>query len=289
MIASVLSEAVLLATIALGAMPLVARRFRDTFGTVELTRFNAATMSSGMLLLFIALVACAVPVVAAITGASVADRHFFPGDTLVGWFSGLTAMTLIAIAAIGTLRTNRIGRRLTIEAAIGYHIERHGYDLVVLDSSDSVAYAVNKSTPQVVLTTGLIAELAVDELVSVVEHEAAHIRLNHKNHLRLVGLLEPVAALRPAGRLINTHRLSLERAADRATSNHAATASALLKLTGVRVAAGVAGFTAGDVIDRLEALNGAPHASANATKVMLYGIAASLILLSVTTLAAFWL
>lgn len=289
MTADLLSESVLVATLALVAMPLVAHRVRASFRPVELTRFNASTLGGGLALLTVALIACAIPVVLAVTGTAVADRHFFPGDEVIGWISAGAVVAIALTTMLSLRRTRRIGRRLTIEPYIGFHIPRDGYHLVVLDSDELLAYAVNEGDPQVVITTGLVDILEVGELVAVVEHETAHLELNHRIHLRLIGILEPLARLRPVGQLIAATRLALEVAADSATSDRSNTRSALLRTAGVKPAHGVAAFTAGDMMQRVEALDpaGSPHSQR--ARPLLYLLAFSLASISTATLVVFWL
>ena len=289
MITDVLSEAVLLATLALVAMPMIARKVRTAFRPTELTRFNASTLGSGLVLLTVALIACAVPVILALTGTALADRHFFPGDTAVGWISAGAVVTLVATAVIGITRTTRIERRLHIEPSVGLHLRRHDYTIVVLSSDNPIAYAVGHRHPQVVLTTGLISSLEVEELVSVVEHEAAHLQLNHRLHLRLISVVEPLSRIKPIEKLASSLRLALELAADAATSNQRATRTALLKTSGVAVVPGLAAFAAGDIIDRIEALDEEADTRSSGTRNALYLVAASLVAMSISTLAVFWL
>lgn len=289
MINDLLSEGVLVAAVALVTMPLLARRFSRAFRPVELTRYNSATMGTGMALLLTALVICAVPVVTSLAGAGLTDRHFFPGDAVIGWISAVIAVTLIAAGAIGRRRSRAVERRLVVEPSIGVHVARPRYELVVLPSQQPMAYAVGGEHPQVVLTSGLIATLTVTELVSVVEHEAAHIRLGHRRHLAVIAMLDPLASwMPPVRRLLEVTRLALERAADSATTNRSATRSALLRLNGVSTAPGIAAFTAGDVVNRLEALS-MPEVSPNASiRAGLYLTAVSLWAASIAALWLFW-
>ncbi len=286
----ILSEALIFATIGLVAMPLAARRVRNAFRPVELTRYNAVTMSSGVVLLFVALVVCAVPAIIAVGGASVIDRHFFPGDTIVGWLSATTAVILIVTMVVGFRRVRTVEERLRIEPSMGKHFALAGYDLVVLNAREPMAYANGGRHPQVVITGGLLDQLSVPELVSVVEHEAAHISLHHRLHLTLVGMIEPAALwFPPVRRLVEAFRFALEHAADSRTSDRSATRSALLTVSGVPSAAGVAAFTAGSVIERLEALGGDNTPQRASTRTLMYASAMALGGVSLTTLVLFWL
>jgi hypothetical protein len=290
MSSDILSEALIVATIALVGMPLVARRVRTAFRPVELTRYNAVTMSSGVVLLFVALVVCAVPAVIALGGGSVLDRHFFPGDAIVGWLSATAALVLIVTTVVGYRRVRDIEARLWIEPSIGAHFSLAGFDLVALSVNEPMAYAIGGPHPQVVITSGLLDRLSVPELVSVVEHEMAHISLNHRLHMTLVGMIEPAASwFYPVRRLVEAFSFALEHAADSGTSDRSATRRALLAVNGVSAPVGVAAFSAGNVVERLDALGRdemPPRASARA---LMYALAMALGGISLTTLIVFWL
>ena len=288
MIDDLLSEFALIATLSLIAMPLVASRVRNAFLPDELPRFNTATMGVGFVLLVTALAACSVRVVIAVSAHAGPDHHYFPGETIIGWLSGAAALALLGAFAIGLGRTGEVQRRLIVEAAVGQHHKHPGFDLVILPSARQVAYAVGGRTPQVVVTSGLIDTLTPPELRSVIEHELAHISMRHRAHLALVGMLEPIRALWPVQRLIDTTLLALEHAADSKTTDRRATRSALLRLSGVPVAAGVAGFTAGDVIRRIDALDSAPVVRSSRTRTAVYATALGLTTLSISALVAFF-
>ena len=290
MISDLLSELLIVATVALVAMPLVAGRVRTAFRPVELTRYNSITISSGGLLLLVSLVLCAAPVIIALGGGTVVDRHFFPGDGIIGWISAVGAATVIVTMVIGIRRVWVIEARLRVEHSIGEHYPMADFDLVVLDTDQLVAYSIGGSHSQIVITHGLVEQLSVQELVSVVEHEAAHISLHHRLHLTLIGMIEPAARwFLPARQLANTLRSALEHAADAQTSDYAATRRALLATLGVRTAVGVAGFTAGNVLDRLDALDHMDVPPRTTTRTLMYVSAAALCGISLTTLVLFWL
>ena len=290
MIRDALSETLIVTTFGLVAMPLVASRFRAAFRPVELTRYNAVTMSSGVVLLFVALVVCAEPNIIALGGGPVLDRHFFPGDTVIGWLSATAATLLIVTTVVGYRRVRTVERRLRIEPSIGEHFTLTDFELVVLNARQPLAYAVGGRRPQVVITGGLLDQLPVPELVSVVEHEAAHISLHHRLHLTLIGMIEPAAVwLFPIRRLVDALRFALERAADSRTSDYAATRRALLAISGAPVPGGVAAFTAGNVIGRLEALGRPERPPRTPTRAVMYVFAAVLGGVSLATLVLFWL
>lgn len=290
MSSDVLSEALIFATIGLVAMPLVARRVRSAFRPIELTRYNAVTLSSGVVLLLVALVVCAAPVIVALGGVSMLDRHFFPGDTIIGWLSAVGAMTLTVTMVVGYRRVRTAEARLRVEPWVGEHISLDEYDLVVLGLDQPMAYAIGGQHPQIIVTDGLLDQLSVPELVSVVEHEAAHISLHHRLHLTLIGMIEPSASwFLPVRRLVEVFRSALEHAADSRTTDRLATRRALLTVSGVQSAAGMAAFTAGNVVERLDSLGGESMPPRTSTRTLMYVLAMALGGVSLATLVLFWL
>lgn len=290
MIREVLPEMLIVATAGLVALPILAHRLRAAFDPIELTRFNAATMSSGMVFLLFALLLCSVPLIVTIGGGSVIDRHFFPGGALIGWISALGVILFLVAAVVGFRRALKVEAKLKIESGIGVHHDMGAYRLVVLEMTQPLAYALGGKDPQVVITTGLIDVLTPSEVAAVFEHEAAHISLRHRSHLILIGMLRPFAAIFiPAKKLVDAALLALETAADSCTSDLPSTRRALLKASGVAVAPGVAGFTAGDVVARLDAMAEFNHPLARRSRFMMYGLAWSLVGISFMTLVIFWI
>jgi beta-lactamase regulating signal transducer with metallopeptidase domain len=289
-ISNILSESLIFATIGLVALPFLAHRVRRAFRPVELTRYNAFTTWTGVLLLLAALILCAIPTVLALSGAAVPDRHFFPGDAAVGWLSAAIATVLIWTMVVGLHRVRQTEQRLRIEPSVGTHYTVRDFDIVVLVSTHPMAYAVGGGQPQVVLTSGLLNALTLPEAVSVIQHEAAHIALHHRIHLISIGLIEPIGAwLYPVRRLVEVLRMALEHAADAGTTNGHATRSALLTLSRAPAVQGIAAFTAGDVLDRLSALGNDEPEAAAPLRTLMYSSAIGLAGLSIAILAVFWL
>lgn len=290
MIREILPELLIVATASLVALPLLALRVKSAFRPVELTRYNAVTMTSGLTFLLIALVLCAVPIVASIGGGSVISRHFFPGGAAIGWVSALGASVLLITLLVGVRRAWRVESRLLVEPDIGEHYHHGTHELVVLDLAEPLAYAIGGRTPQVVITTGLADLLSDSEIVSVVEHEVAHIDLDHRPHLILVGMLKPLASVfGPVRRLMEAALLALETAADSKTSDSRSTRSALLKLSGVPATPGIAAFTAGDVVARLDALAATDRPVDKTARILMWGTAAGLVAISLGNLVVFWI
>ena len=291
MIGNILSESVLIATAGLVMFPVASRRFARALRPSERVRLNAATTLSGIVMLEAALIVCAVPVLVVLSSSSHIDRHFFPGDAIVGWGSTAAAVVIASSLLCGWVRFRRSQDRLRVEPWIGVHRERAGYDVVILESDRSIAYAVGGRRPQIVVTTGLVADLTGAELRSVLEHERAHLRRGHRRFLALLGALEPAGRfLAPIRRAVGAAQFALEHAADMDTSDSFATRSALLKLHGAGTQPVVAAFAAGDVVDRISALsNGAHSAAPLPGRALMYASALTLVALSLIPLVMFWL
>lgn len=288
---SLLSEVVLVTTAGLVALPLASRRFRRALRPNEHVRFNTATTVAGLVLLEVALLVCAIPVLAGLWTSGSFDRHFFPGDTAIGWISASLAILVAGSVLVSAIQLRRAEARLRIEPWIGFHDQRDGYELVVLDLEQPLAYAVAGRSQQVVITSGLAEELSTAELDAVVAHERAHLRLGHRRDLAVLAAAEAIArVVRPFKRVVAAARFAIEHAADAATDDRAATRRALKKLGGVDVTAAVAAFTAGQVADRIHALTTPPTTEPDRRiRAGLYMAAAGMASSSVAILVAYWI
>lgn len=291
MIGDIFSESVLITTAGLLMFPLVSRRFAGALRPSERVRLNAATTVSGIVLLEAALIVCAVPILLILSSSGHIDRHFFPGDRVVGWGSTVAALVIASSLLYGWVRFRRSQDRLRVEPWIGVHRKGVEYDIVILESDRSIAYAVGGATPQVVLTTGLVAQLTRAELRSVLEHEQAHLRRGHQRFLTILGALEPAGRIvAPIRRAASAAQFALEHAADMDTSDSSATRSALLKLHGFSPQPAVAAFAAGHVADRISALSSATAVGGPSPgRPMMYAVALGLVALSLIPLVMFWL
>ena len=290
MIGQLLSETLVLATVGLVALPVLSRRFRRALGPNEHVRFNAATMITGLLFLEVALVVCALPVVASAVSTPIVDRHFFPGDAYVGWASAGVALVAALAMVHGLVRFRRIEQRLRVERWVGSHEERAGYELVVLEVDEPMAYALGGREPQVVVTSGLIDRLPADEFEAVLDHELAHIRLGHGRFLAVLGALEPIAGIiRPLRRVCSAARFAIEHSADAGTGDVGATRRALVRLGGGAEPLPVGAFAAGEIAERIHALSApAQEPISFGLRWMLYLVAIGLAGLSLSTLIVYW-
>jgi Zn-dependent protease with chaperone function len=119
------------------------------------------------------------------------------GGPPVGWAAAVLA-ALITMSGIQALRRNRRATRVArIEPWLGTHSERAGYDLVVIPTPALVAMGVPGDVPQIIVSEGLVSELDDARLQAVVEHEAAHLRLQHHRYLAVVAIVEKALRMAP--------------------------------------------------------------------------------------------
>ncbi len=126
-----------------------------------------------------------------------------------------------------------------------------------------LAYSVDGPDPQIVLSTGLVASLADDQLAAVVAHERAHIRHGHGRWLRAAATA--ASTLRwwpPAHRSHRILRAAIERWADETASRgdaHArhALRSALIEVIMADAPIAVPALSlASTTVERVNALDG---------------------------------
>lgn len=286
----ILSEVVLVSTAGLLALPLVTRRFRRSFRRSEHAKFNAAAVGGGLLLFQVALVVCAIPAVASAVGVHVEDRHFFPGEDVIGWVSAVIAVVLGCSLLVGYGRFRRSDSLLFVEPGLGRHEDRGWYELVILESPRPLAYAHDGTRRQVVLTSGLVAALTPAELDAVVDHELAHLRNGHHRFLALAAALDPAASVVPGlKRVIANLRLSVELWADGAVRDRTAARTALVKLSCPGPPAPAAAFTAADIEERVLALRELHEPrTGGLPRPMLYFAAGACTAISVAALWVYW-
>jgi hypothetical protein len=289
-VSEILAEAVLVSTAGLIALPLVTRRFRRSFRRSEHARFDAAAIGGGLVLLEVALVACALPAVASALGIEVSDRHFFPGEDVIGWISAVAATALAASVIFGYQRFRRADARLLVEPSIGCHEDRGWFELVTLDSALLLAYAHDGEHRQVVITSGLVSLLTLSELRAVIDHELGHLRQGHQRFLGLAAALDPAARIVPLlGRIIDNLRLSIEFCADDAVRDRAAARRALIRLSFPGPPQPAAAFAAADIAERVEALGELPRSgSSGVPRRLLYTTAGTFVAVSLAALLVYW-
>src|SRR3546814_3790608 len=113
-------------------------------------------------------------------------------------------------------RSARRGRRAAhVDSWLGEHHDLGDHEVVVVPTSSPLAYSVEGSPPQVVISEGLRDSIGDDLVALVIDHERAHLRARHGRAL-LVAALADGAFGWSTGVLRSTTALRLagERAAD---------------------------------------------------------------------------
>lgn len=263
----------LLAAIALLALPGAARRFGRRLQPSEWSRFCVGALLAGAVMLELSLVLYATPTALRTLGvhhlADMCERAMgalLPGGAILAWPAAALAVALPVRFLLAGRRTRRLQAGAHIEPCLGHHRPVDGYELVVLPTDHVVAFSVGGTTSQVVISEGLVQALRPEEVEAVVRHEAGHLHHGHQRLLLLAGSLE---ATLPLGRLVRRStaalRAGLERWADEFAAGRAGSSRAVLRraLVGVCEALmaprAVAAFSAAEtIVERLEALNTDP-------------------------------
>ncbi len=199
------------------------------------------------------------------------------GGPVVGWVAAVVAAALPILAFAGLRRARRRCRQAWVEPSLGSH-HRHGhFDLVLLPTDEVLAFSVEGSPSQVVLSEGLVATLDADQLEAVVRHEVAHLDHRHQRTLLLASALERAfAVVPPVKRSTAALRASLERWADEVAASEGETARsalrhALLHVSRVLAAPAVAAFSSADSVgERLDALTRPPALLSGRGRLVLY-------------------
>ncbi|MGH8957323.1 MAG: M56 family metallopeptidase [Acidimicrobiia bacterium] len=189
-----------------------------------------------------------------------------PGG-LAGAIGGALAVVLAGAAGGGAYRVLAAQRRLRIEGWLGSHSQRGEHTLVILPTSELIAYAVGGRPPQVVLSSGMFDAVGRQGAEAVIAHEAVHVSRRHHRFLLATGAIEGAFGWYPlAARGARMVRLALERWADEESADtigdgREGMRRTLLAATEALVAPEVASFGAADTIsERAQALSmPAPH------------------------------
>jgi Zn-dependent protease with chaperone function len=289
----------LIAAIALLALPGAAWRFGRRLQPSEWSWFCVAVLLAGALMLELSLVLYAIPTTLRAVGvhhlADMCERAIgavLPGGAILGWPAAALAVAFpIRFLLVGR-RTRRLQAGAHIESCLGHHRPVDGYDLVVLPTDHVVAFSVCGTTSQVVISQGLLHALRPEEVEAVVRHEAAHLHHGHQRLLLLAGSLEDTV---PLGRIVRRStaalRTGLERWADEFAAGHAGSSRAVVRraLVGVCEALmaprALPAFSAADTItERLEALSIDPPHPSGPSRAAAYAPA---LIISVVVISAF--
>ena len=259
-------------------LPGLARPLGRRVAPSEWAHLCAVSLAGGAAVVELTLVLYAAPTVfravCAPLLASLCERMLgplVPGGAAAGWAAAVVAAAVAAAAAAGVRQAVDERRTLRCERCVGEHRDHGGYELVVLPTAALVAVSVpDMPRGQVVVSEGLVAALAGDELDAVLRHEAAHLDHGHDRYLLLATALEhSVSFLPPVRHSTAALRVTLERWADEeaagpAPESRRVVRDALLGVTSAMMAApSVAAFASAEtLLERITALEGeAPQPS----------------------------
>ncbi len=157
-------------------------------------------------------------------------RHLIPMPAPVGVITGLIAAVLLGSAV---LHLCRVGRQLVRTSRAAAQLQAVGDDLVLLEDSSLIAYAVPGRHRKIVVSVGLLSGLTAPQRRAVLAHEEAHLHYRHHLYVQLGRLAAAANPLvRPVSRAIDlaVERWADERAAravgDRLTVAHAVATAA---------------------------------------------------------------
>lgn len=280
-----------------GALRPVARRLPPG----EWARLCGWLLAAGGAVVELASVLYASPTVLRAAGvpvlASVCEKMLgplVPGGATAGWTAAAAAVTMPILAAVGVRRARASQRVLRVEPWLGSHHSFGGREVVVLPTDQPLALSVDGPQQQVIVSDGLTARLTPAELDAVLRHEMAHLAHHHQRLLVLAAALDHgLAFFAPVRLSTRALRAALERWADEdaaagARGGRTAVRRALLELTTMATAPGVAAFSPAEaLIERLDALaDAAPPAPGAARRAALYGPATVLGATTVVALGA---
>jgi Zn-dependent protease with chaperone function len=206
-----------------------------------------------------------------------------PGGPAAGWAAAVGAVTIAALAYLGTLRARRSRVAVHVEASLGEHRPYGGYEVVVLPTDRIVAVSVPGQPDQVLVSRGLVERLPAAQLAALVRHEVAHLEQRHHRYLRTAVAVEYGFAFAPfARRSTAALRTALERWADEVAAGDSVRArqevsAALVMVGDAMLAPTLAAFSAlQTVLERLEALQHPPAPLSARARVALYAPGAAL-------------
>lgn len=283
--------------------PGVAARIGRDLQPSEWGRISRTSLWMGLRALQLGLLLAAVPTLfRSLQVGSVADACHrvigpaLPGGSITGWASaaGFVALTVRCRSA----RTNvqRRQREARVESWLGEHRQMDHGTLVVLPTTEVLAYAAPGLPPQVVVSEGLVAALTPEELDAVVRHEIAHLQHHHDRYLALAAVVDVALGWLPGVRAsTGAVHLSMERWADEEAATRPGARGvlrqALLKTTQTLLGPVPAFATSWSIVDRLTALDmppshpGLPRRAALIAPIMVLAgtLAACLVLWSIYT------
>lgn len=237
-------------------------------------RLTVAAVVAGALALELSLLAQAAPTVLRTVGGTATAawcermlHRLAPGGPVIGWLA-FGGSLLAAGAGVRTwTRSRRCLALLRVEQSVGRHFRHGRLDVAVVPVPGPLAYSRGGSTPQVVLSEGLLRVVDDDQVELVVAHERHHVEERDERLLMVLAAVRGAWGWLPAARRsIRVAQVAIERSADEAAAgadpeSRAALADALLAAVGCLLAADAAAFGAADGIDeRVQAMRRPPVA-----------------------------
>lgn len=251
--------------LALVALPGLAANRGGHLEPHEWARLAAASLWTGLMAIRLGLLFGVVPILLHATGNEALEELCHRGfgsshhNTAVGVGSGV-ALGALQIRMMWSRRRSRATRAaLRVEGWIGRHYPLGDHELVLIPARGSIAYAIEGTPSQIVLSEHLTGVLTDAEVAAVLRHEQCHLEHSHQRYLTLAvaadAALGPLAFVR---RSTETLRLAIERWADEAA---AATGGARRTLRNAlakmveSMATAVPAFNAANITARIEALD----------------------------------
>lgn len=265
----------------------------DHLSPREWTRLNLASLAIGLWAVRVGLALSAAPTLlraAGVEHAAVACHELFgpvlPGGAPIGWASAAALTALEYRIRRSKRRTNAALEIMRVDAWLGTHVTVNGVEVIQVPTTEPLAYAIDGTCPQVIISDGLVDVLSEAELQAVVRHECSHLEHGHQRHLALAAAADAsVGWIRPVRRSIDALRLGVERWADEDAAPRAIerrlVRAALVKVTATMLGPALSFTTGCTILDRMRALDRDAPAPTAATRAV-----AVVPLLSLTSITA---
>jgi hypothetical protein len=259
-----------IATIALLYFPLVARPVGRRLHAREWARLTTGAVATGAAGIYLSLLALALSMTLRNLGGSRLARlcdqllgHLPHGDAWAGWLVLLLVIAATWKAAVSCRSVRRALSYLYVEQQIGQHCAMGGFELVILPTSERVAYSRDGEARQVVVSQGIVESLPPDQLDVLIDHERCHLARRDERVLTLFAVVTSVAGWVPGLRgSIAISRLARERAADELAAGDCparrrALADALVAISAPALAAPAPAFSSLEALEeRVAAMRG---------------------------------